>query len=94
MSRGRGRATAEVVSLFARFAISGGVAMLPDDMSTCVVLGVGLSGLAAFLFGSVLSNVPLRNAGQNSGSGYNTRVLGYDSARGEVCCWPLPPNLT
>jgi hypothetical protein len=63
--------------------------------SVLLLVGVGLSALLTFFFGSVLQNVPLRAAGQNSGSGYNTRVLGYDTARGEVCdavaATPPPP---
>ena len=44
---------------------------------------LGVSALLALLLGSVLVNVPLRYLGQNRGAGYNTKVLGYDTSRGE-----------
>eukprot|EP00966_Prymnesium_polylepis_P179021 4144867-Prymnesium_polylepis.1 len=63
-------------------------------------LGVGaaLSLAAVFLFGHPLANVPLSLVGTNSGAGYNTRVIGYDGARGEfsllaTVCIFAPPVL-
>ena len=70
-----------------------GMELLPLDAASptaLLVVGVGLAALGTCIFGSALQNVPLRAAGQNFGSGYNTRVLGYDTARGEVRCWLLP----
>ena len=49
-----------------------------------VVLSVVLSVVASLiLFGHVLANRPLDLIGMNRGAGYCTRILGYDSSRGE-----------
>ena len=57
-------------------------------MSALTLCGVAAfaSACLAFLFGTALSNFPLRVAGANTGSGYNTRCVGYDTARGEFSC--------
>lgn len=56
-----------------------GIEMLLTFVATQLSISVAL----VVLFGFLLANVPIRRIGQNSGSGYNTRILGYDSARGE-----------
>ena len=53
------------------------------SLTTFFSIELGLSVVALALFGSLLANVPLRLLGTNRGAGYNTRVLGYDSSRGE-----------
>jgi len=50
--------------------------MLPSPLALLATSVTSLSGHAA-------ANVPLKHMGTNSGAGYCTRVLGYDSARGE-----------
>ena len=44
---------------------------------------VAASAVALLLSGHVVANFPLKRLGTNYAGGYNTRVLGYDSARGE-----------
>lgn len=41
------------------------------------------SVVGLLFFGHALADVPLERMGTNTGAGYNTRVLGYDGARGE-----------
>ena len=46
-------------------------------------IALASSTASVLLFGRVLANVPIARLGTNHGAGYNTRVLGYDSSRGE-----------
>ena len=57
--------------------------MVAPSLSAFIAAQVSVSILLVILFGFLLANVPIRRIGQNNGSGYNTRIIGYDSARGE-----------
>lgn len=51
------------------------------DEAIGAAFGCGLFGLC--IFGHLYADYPLARIGQNSGAGYCTRVLGFDTLRGE-----------
>ena len=53
------------------------------DLYQLALAALASSALGCVLLGSRFANIPLKAAGSNSGSGYNTCCVGYDSARGE-----------
>ena len=53
------------------------------SLASFVTTQIGVATASLILFGTLFANVPLRHLGQNGGAGFNTKCLGYDSARGE-----------
>ncbi|KAL1514656.1 hypothetical protein AB1Y20_003746 [Prymnesium parvum] len=67
---------------------------LPAALAAAAIVGCA----SVLIFGHALANTPLHAAGTNRGAGFNTRVLGYDTARGEfsllaTTCIFAPPIL-
>jgi hypothetical protein len=59
---------------------------MAESPSALVGAAIGVSAASLFIFGHPLANVPLSLLGENGGSGFNTRVWGFDGSRGEFSC--------